>query len=146
MESPAKDDIEQLLAALGKVGDFHSQGRFTLDYERSKLLLERFQLPTPAHFVYCLIAAAALSFPSEIHITIRTDGVEVSFDGRPFAQDELEQASGSLFLSSRNPDTLRLQELAIGMAGATRWGATHFEVDSRGPRNRIGVGRASLLT
>ncbi len=146
MDSQATANIDELLAALGENGDFHSNGRFTLDYERSKLLLERFQLPTPAHFVYCLIAAACLSFPTEVQIALKPDGIEITFDGRPFGQDELEQASGSLFLSSRGADVIRLQELAIGMAGATRWKANLFEVNNISGRSRIQVSKGGLLT
>lgn len=127
--SQSSGTVEEFLEQLRGTGQ-SSHGWFTMDRERSKELLARYRLQHPEAFGLNLVAAAVASEAEFIEIHASSKEFKISFDGRSFSAEELENCSSSLFLSERTTVVIRLQELAIGLQGALAIGCESLEVAS----------------
>ena len=118
-----------MLKGVAGVGQLNSRGEFTLDVSRASLLLERYQLPSPAYFMLHALGAAVASGASSVEMTARGDLFQLIFDGEPFSPEEASECVASLWLDGGRPEVLRLQELAIARGGAMQWGAKEFTLE-----------------
>ncbi len=124
--------IEDVLANLRGMGTLDSQGSFTFDVGRARLLLEKYRLPSAVYFMLHAVGAAVASHSSRVDIELRSDLFQVSFDGDSFAPEDVEGCFASLW--SDDPALARMRELAIARGGAAEWGASEFILDGRSIR------------
>src|ERR1022692_4014573 len=107
--------LTRLLEELKEFGQERSAGRFSIDKERAKQLLGRHRLEHPEAYGLNLVAAAVASQATRIEIQSTAKEFTMSFDGRPFSAEELENCTSSFILNDRSPEVIRLQELAIAL-------------------------------
>ncbi len=111
--------LDELIDELRGEGVVDSKGRFTLDPERAREKMRRFQLADPRRYVLELVQAAQLRGASTIDFRIDADDMVMCFDGRPFRADELENLYASIFADGDGSDDLRaLRQLALGINAA----------------------------
>ncbi len=122
--------LDQLIDELRGEGVVDSKGRFTLDPERAREKMRRFQLADPRRYVLELVQAAKLRGASTIDFRIDADDMFMRFDGRPFRADELKNLYASLFADGDDSDDLRAtRQLALGINAAMgmepKWARIH---------------------
>ncbi len=107
-------------------------GEFVLDEKRALAKLQKFQLPSPHHYLLEFVKAAHLLGAEQINFRITIDEVEVAFDGEALRPEELEIFYSAPF-SQRGEGSLRaLRHLAIGANAARGLGLREFIIDIAG--------------
>ena len=121
----AESDVERLLAELRAGGRVDSRGAFTLDREKARDKMQRFQLADPRHYLLLLVQAAVLKGARRIGLAIDADDVRLDHDGDPWSVEDLEQLYNAMFARTADPAARARRELALGlnaaMAIAPRW-------------------------
>ncbi|MCA9796851.1 MAG: hypothetical protein KC910_33810 [Candidatus Eremiobacteraeota bacterium] len=120
--------MEEMLSRLAGMGRLDSQGSFSLDPARARLLLEKYRLPSAVYFMLHAVGAAVCSQASRVDIELRSDRFRLTFDGDPFGPDDVDHCFASLWSPERDRAVMRLRELAIARGGAPGWGATDFRI------------------
>ena len=115
-----------------RTGTAMGAGEFVLDEKRALAKLQKFQLPSPHHYLLEFVKAAHLLGAEQINFRLTIDEVEVAFDGEALSPDELEILYSSPF-SQRGEGSLRaLRHLAIGANAARGLGLREFIIDIAG--------------
>lgn len=135
-------EMASLLASLQESAELDSSGSFSFDSSRSALLLEKFQLPAPAYFMLHGVGAAVASGSSLVDIRLRSDLFQVDFDGVTFSAEEMDHCLAGLWSRQLRPEVVRLRELALARAGATRWSAQPLQYQSNGKKQSLKVYRS----
>lgn len=122
------DELSDFLGELAAQGVVDSRGHFTLDIEKAREKLRRFQLPTPYHYVLCLLGAACAAGARTLQV--HSEGLEtiIEFDGQPFRFEDFKDLFGA-FLT---PGRTAVHELAMGVHGARGLSPEYIKVDSWG--------------
>ncbi|MFA5137659.1 MAG: hypothetical protein WC728_00385 [Elusimicrobiota bacterium] len=94
-------------------------GSFRIDREKALETLLRFQLPDPTQYLLCWVRTACAAGAPEIRIGVSPEGLEMRFNGEPFAYDELKDPYAALFGSSGGRSAA-LRHLAYGLLAALR--------------------------
>ncbi len=106
-----------LIAELAAGGELASRGEFTLDRERARDKLQRFQLAEPARYVLLLVEAAVAQGATRVQVQIDTDDVRFEFDGTPFDRVALD-ALWDVLLGDPLPAYPGLRPLALALNAA----------------------------
>lgn len=122
--------VDNFLDQLVGMGKLDSEGSFSLDPVRARVLLEKYRLPSAVYFMLHAVSAAVASRAGIVKIELRADSLTVDFDGQPFSPDDADDCFSKLWSKDRDPQTARLQELAIARGAAEQWGSTHFSICS----------------
>lgn len=85
-------------------GELATRGEFSLDGDKAREKMERFQLVNPYYYILELVQAAHLIGATRISIEVDSDEVDVSFDGEGLTEEELSDVYSAAF--SRDPDRL----------------------------------------
>lgn len=127
------DELSEFLGELAAQGNVDSRGHFTLDIEKARDKLRRFQLTSPHHYVLCLLSAACAAGARTLQI--QSDGLEttVKFDGQAFRFADFKDLFGA-FLTPPSHDLFRVavRELAMGVHGARALEPEFITVESWG--------------
>ncbi len=107
-----------LLDTLRQAGSFDSRGSFTLDVEKARSKMARFQLTDPERYILELIAAAFAGGSPELEIDLTPDGLELRFGGTPLGRADLENLEDYLLVAEGTHPALRY--LAVGLNALTR--------------------------
>ncbi len=110
--------VERLIDELRSGGRHDSRGEFTLDRDKAREKMRRYQLASPQAYVTELIQAAVLRGASRIEVAVDADDTVVRFDGPAFSAAELDELWSSVFTSGATRDVRALRQLAIGVNGA----------------------------
>lgn len=102
-------------------------GSITLDREKAKEKLRRFQLADPCAWLLELVRAAASQGASFVTVRTDADDVRVAFDGRPFTAADLENLYEALLARGAPPGR---QHLAVALNGALALGPRFVELGS----------------
>ena len=116
--------VNQLLAQLGSQGSLHSEGQFTLSLENALEKLKQFQLSDPNLYVLNLVSVATLVGAVNFNVLLSRAEDTISFDGKLFAQAELE----NIFVS----DNLAVKELAVALTAVKALNYESFTFESEG--------------
>lgn len=136
-----------MLRQLQGMGRLDSQGGFSLDCSRARLLLEKYRLPAATYFMLHAVGAAVCSRATRVDIELRSDRFEVTFDGDPFSSEDAEGCFASLWSDDRSHQVMRLRELAIARGGAAEWPAGQFTLGPTGNgRQRILVRKKGVAS
>lgn len=103
-------------------------GSITLDRDKAKEKLRRFQLADPCGWLLELVRAAVAQGASSISVRTDADDVRVAFDGRSFTIADLENLYEALLARGAPPGR---QHLAVAMNGALALGPRFVQVTSR---------------
>jgi hypothetical protein len=124
--------VERYIEQLGAIGARDSVGVFSLDRERAREMLRRFQLPTPHHFVLPLIRALVRRGATAIAATVDDAHVAVVAEGAVFDRDDLAGLYDAVFARSDAPVVAARRQLAlaIGAAQALDLRALHVQSGS----------------
>ena len=115
-----------------RVGQAVSGGEFVLDEERALAKLQKFQLPSPHHYLLEFVKAAHLLGADQMNFRIAVDEVEIFFSGEALRPEELEILYSAPF-SQRGEGSLRaLRHLAIGANAARGLGLQEFVIEVAG--------------
>lgn len=117
-----------LIAQLASEGTLDSRGEFTLDREKARDKMRKFQLEDPRRYVLELVQAAVLRGATAIRFEIDADDMRMWFDGRAFTVDDFDRLYGSLL--SDGGDSPGLSQLALGVNAAMGLGPKHILVES----------------
>lgn len=122
--------MDNFLNQLVGMGRLDSEGSFSLDPVRARVLLEKYRLPSAVYFMLHAVSAAVASQAGTVKVELRADSLTVTFDGLPFSPEDADHCFSKLWSKDRDPQTARLQELAIARGAAEQWGSTHFSISS----------------
>ena len=124
----ATDELSVFLGGLAAQGVVDSRGHFTLDIEKAREKLRRFQLSTPYHYVLCLLGAACAVGARTLQV--HSEGLEtiVEFDGQAFRFADFKDLFGAFLTPARTA----VHELAMGVHGARGLDPEYIKVDSWG--------------
>ncbi len=135
--------LGRLIGELRADGELDSVGEFTLDRDRAREKMRRFQLTDPRSYVLELVQAAVLAGASEAHFEIDADDMRMSFDGRPFTAEDFEQLYNSMFTRR---SSLALRQLALGLNSAMAQGPKVLRVESGTARMEMRPGGDEITT
>lgn len=107
-----------LLDTLRQAGSFDSRGNFTLDVEKARSKMARFQLTDPERYILELVAAAFAGGSPDLEIDLTPDGLELHFGGTPLGSTDLENLEDFLLVAEGTHPALRY--LAVGLNALTR--------------------------
>ncbi len=107
-----------LLENLRQAGTFDSHGNFTLDVEKARSKMARFQLTDPEHYILELVAAAFAGGSPALEIQVSPEGLELRFDGAPLQSADLENLEDYLLVAEGTHPALRY--LAVGLNALSR--------------------------
>ncbi|MBI3930268.1 MAG: hypothetical protein HY319_32325 [Armatimonadetes bacterium] len=122
--------IDRVLELFGDGGGFHSTGAFTIDPDRAREKLKRFQLADPHHYVLLLISGAVSGGATRIQIDNDADDCLLRFDGQPLQAFDLGNLLPSLFALPSDRSWTRLRELSIGINTALGLGPRWIRMES----------------
>lgn len=114
--------LDDLIEALKAEGRVDSKGRFTLDREKARSKMQRFQLAEPLHYLLLLVEAAALKGATHLRFDIDTDDMHLRFDGDPFTREDFDRLYEALLGEdggTPGPAFAARQALAIGLNAAS---------------------------
>ena len=106
----------ELIDALAAEGELESEGSFTLDREKAREKLQKFQLAEPERYVVLLAEAALMAGASEIDFRVDGDDVRVRYDGAAITRDDLDALWDSILTDSGGRPGLRQLALALNAA------------------------------
>lgn len=106
------------LEALRSEGALRARGEFSLDRDKAREKLQKYQLRDPHHYVLEFVQAAHLLGATVIRFDIDADEVEMSFDSTALTRDDLEDVYEAAFSSRLDRKTRALRHLAIGLTAA----------------------------
>lgn len=115
---PEPTGVDALIASLGSEGAVDSEGRFTLDRERAREKLQRFQLEDPHRFVLELIRSAVQRGAVRIEIWLDADDLCLHFDGEAYTRSDFDQLWNALIDENRDVEKRSLGSLALGVNAA----------------------------
>ncbi|MFA5138205.1 MAG: hypothetical protein WC728_03150 [Elusimicrobiota bacterium] len=92
-------------------------GGLRVDRARAMDKLMRFQLHDPTLYLLPWVRSAVQSRATGIRLVAIPEGIQMSFDGTPFAPTELKDPYGCLFEGSHDP---RRRDLALGLLAVLR--------------------------
>lgn len=124
--------IEALDAELRGAGALDARGEFTIDADKARDKLRRFQLVVPQHYVLLIVQALVLRGATTIAVRVDGDDVHFSADGDPFSQSELGDLSGAIFTEARDHRRLSHHYLALGLGAAMSLDPRWLTVSSGG--------------
>ncbi len=133
--------IDRLIDELRREGRVDSRGEFTLDRDKAREKMRRYQLASPQAYVTELIQAAVLKGAGRIDVEVDADDTILRFDGPPFSAAELEELWGSVFATQATPEVRALRQLALGLNGAMGLNPRRVTLSSAGDD----LGRAAHL-
>ena len=110
--------LDDLVADLHADAPLDARGEFSLDAEKAREKLRKFQLAVPEHYVLLLVEAAALRGASLVDLMVDSDDVYLRFDGDPFTAAELDDLYAAIFAESASPTIRARQRLAIAINAA----------------------------
>ncbi|MAG56327.1 MAG: hypothetical protein CMJ83_08565 [Planctomycetes bacterium] len=122
--------IEELIHGLKSDGRVVSRGRFTMDDDKAREKMRRYQLEDPRLYVLELVQAAVRRGATRIDFDIDANDVWMRCDGTPFTLAGLSGVFGSLFESSDRDEHYSLQRLAIGLNAALALDPRHLTLRS----------------
>ncbi|MBI4423922.1 MAG: hypothetical protein HY554_09360 [Elusimicrobia bacterium] len=111
-------------------------GAFRVDRSRALDKLMRFQLPQAELFMLPWIRCAVASGAAYARFNAAGEALELRFDGRPFARQELTDPYSCLF-DRHKPENRRNRELAIGLLSALRLKPHFISLASGAGPNRV---------
>lgn len=130
--APGEGPLDELLAALMQAGEVESDGAFTLDRDKARQKMQRFQLAEPARYVLELVQAAVLRGARQISVEIDQDDLHLRCDANPFSLRDFEQIYDALFIRSRSDQRQALRHLALGASTALSMKPAWVRVESGG--------------
>ena len=116
--APGEGPLDELLAALLKDGEVDSKGAFTMDRQKARQKMQRFQLGEPARYVLELVQAAVLRGARHISVQIEQDDLHLRCDAAPFTLQDFQQIYDALFIRSHADKRQALRHLALGASTA----------------------------
>lgn len=119
-----------LLEELRSEAEFDSHGRFSLDKQKAREKMKKYQLIDPHYYILELVQAAVASGTDKIDVYLDADDCIVTFGGENYTRDDLENIYSSLFVSQKDMSLERFRELAIGLNSATALNPQYIKVDS----------------
>jgi hypothetical protein len=122
--------LGRMIDDLKQEAEFDSTGRFSLDRRRAREKMRKFQLVEPHYYVLELIQAAVAGGATFIDIYQDADDFIITFDGRHYTREDLENLYSSLFVSQKDLSLERFRELAIGINSAQALGPSFIRVSS----------------
>lgn len=102
-------------------------GAITLDRDKAKDKLRRFQLADPCAWLLELVRAAVAQGASWVEVTTDADDVRVAFDGRAFSAVDVRELYEALLARGAPPGR---QHLAVALNGAMALGPRFVELVS----------------
>ena len=137
--APGEGPLDEFLAALQQGGTVDSQGVFTLDREKAREKMQRFQLAQPARYVLELVQAAVLRGATYISFEISATDVHMRCPASPFSVKDYEDLYESLFARGHGGQRQALRHLALGLCTAVAMDPKQIKVSGGGSQG------ASLL-
>jgi hypothetical protein len=83
--------VDQLIGELASAGEVHSEGGFSIDREKAREKMRQFQLADPRRYVLLLVQSAVHQGATKLDFEIDADDMRLTFDGRPFVREDLEE-------------------------------------------------------
>ncbi|MFN3198277.1 MAG: hypothetical protein ACE366_07635 [Bradymonadia bacterium] len=118
----SKGGLDDMIEALKAEGRIDSKGRFTLDRDKARSKMQKFQLAEPLHYMLLLVEAAVLKGASRLEFKIDTDDMHLRFDGDPFTLEDFDRLYEALLGEDGGAPKQVFkarQALAIGLNAAT---------------------------
>lgn len=137
--APGEGPLDEFLAALQQGGTVDSEGVFTLDREKAREKMQRFQLAQPARYVLELVQAAVLRGATYISFEISATDVHMRCPASPFTVKDYEDLYESLFARGHGGQRQALRHLALGLCTAVAMNPKQLKVSGGGTQG------ASLL-
>lgn len=116
--APGEGPLDELLAALQEGTTLDSHGTFTLDREKAREKMQRFQLAQPARYILELVQAAVLRGAPSIYFEISATDVHMRCQATPFTVNDFENIYEALFSRSMVSQRQALRHLALGLCTA----------------------------
>jgi hypothetical protein len=134
---------ESLLDRLRSDGARVSRGGFSINREKAREKLSKFQLVAPHHYVLEFVQAAYLLDATYVDIDLDTDDMRMTFDGQTFDRRHLEYLYRAGFSRADTPVLRALRHVAIGVTAgwALDPGIFFVEVDDGTKRLRLMLSR-----
>lgn len=107
-----------LMDSLRQVGSLAARGNFTLDLDKARDKMARFQLTDPERYVLELAAAAYATGAETLEARVTPEGLELVFEGTPLPPAELECLEDFLLVAEGTHPALRY--LAVGLNALSR--------------------------
>lgn len=110
--------LDEFLSALQQAGTVDTEGVFTLDREKAREKMQRFQLAQPARYILELVQAAVLRGATLIRFEISATQVRMMCAATPFVVKDFEDLYESLFARGHGASRQALRHLALGLCTA----------------------------
>jgi hypothetical protein len=133
--------IDKLIEGLRAEGSVDSQGRFTLDRDKAREKMQKFQLVDVRRYVLELVQAAVLRDATRIEFEIDADDMHMRFDGKPFAAAEIDDLYGSLFTDGDTRELRGVRQLALALNAALGMEPKHIHMRSGNVELRMRPGQ-----
>lgn len=125
-------DVARLIAELKAEGELDSEGAFSLDREKAREKMQKFQLADPLGYLLLLVQAARLKGAELVDFEVDSNDVHVCFDGAPFVAADFEHLYGALFSEGGAPELQARRELALAINAAMALEPRRLVVESFG--------------
>jgi hypothetical protein len=109
---------DSYIAQLAGSGAGAQPGSFTIDRSAARLKLEQYQLREPAEAALAFVRAAVAKGATVIDLALEAGRYRLTFDGRPFGTNDLEELYGALMSPGTDAEVEARRLLACGIATA----------------------------
>ncbi|MCA9793600.1 MAG: hypothetical protein KC910_17435, partial [Candidatus Eremiobacteraeota bacterium] len=133
-----------LLERLRQGGTVDSLGQFTLDVEKARSKMARFQLTEPQRFVLEVVMAAVAGGASRIDITSQSRQLTVALPGLALAGQELANLDDYMLSSAGRGEERALAHLGIALNSLGQLNPQHIVLEVGGYRLQRGSGSDKL--
>jgi hypothetical protein len=103
----------ELIEALASEGKLESRGSFTLDRDKAREKLQKFQLAEPERYVVLLAEAALMGGAERIDVKVDGDDLRMSFDGPTITRESLDGLWDAILSDTGSRPGLRQLALAL---------------------------------
>ncbi len=128
--APAPDVLSSMLSDLAAGGEHESEGEFTIDAGKAAEKMKTARLVRRDAFVLDLVKAAVARGANAIDLELLREDLRVTFGGRPFAESELRDMYGAVFLRTTDGPLRARKHLALAVQAAAGLGPKAVIVES----------------
>ena len=132
--APGDGPLDEFLATLQQGGIVDAEGVFTLDREKAREKMQRFQLTQPARYILELVQAAVLRGATFIRFEISATQVRMMCPCSPFLVKDFEDLYESLFARGRGGKRQALRHLALGVCTAMAMNPKQLTISGGGEK------------
>ena len=134
-------DLADYLKDLVAEGEKDSSGQFSLDFEKAREKLSKNLFAHPSNYLLKMVQFACAQGAAPIQVQTRRHDLQISFEGKPFSEDDLENLRKQLYQPEVEGNRQELKHLILALHAARAQQPEMLVFASRTP----GSGRGLLF-